>query len=88
MTTANALYLWAQGCEDRIEMIRSWRDDVIINIASSGGKTVASTTANGLAVAFVSSSMTLDQWLVTLSEALVMLETGITKKSKSIQIFR
>jgi hypothetical protein len=88
MTVSKTLYLWAKNSPERTEQIRDWLDAAILEIASSNGSTVASTTANGVAVAFMSSSMTLAEWVGILSEALQMIDNPASRSKKAVQIFR
>ena len=87
MDLSKALYTWANNCDERKEQLSDWLDTAIVSIATSSGKTVASTTANGLAVSFMSNSLTLEEWVTALTRALDMLN-GIGIKRKATQIFR
>jgi hypothetical protein len=83
-----SLYLWGKNCPERLEQLRTWLDATIIKCASGEGKTVASTTANGISVAFMSSSLTVEEWIAALTSAIRMLENPGVSTRKTIQVFR
>lgn len=69
-----SLYYWAKGCDEKKEQLRDWLNLAILELAGDGRNEVASTQANGVAVAFRSSSMSLKDWIDALTEALQMLD--------------
>lgn len=88
MDLKTSLYLWARNSEERIQLLNDWLDDAIMKCATSDGLTVASTTTNGVAVSFMSDSLTLIDWIEALTGAIEMITNPLTGKRKAIQVFR
>lgn len=87
-TTARAIYLWAKNCDERKETVQEWLDDAIVKLVAGQGKTVSSTTANGVAVTFMSNSMTIEEWVNILSDAISIINNPKLGNKKAIQVFR
>jgi hypothetical protein len=87
MSLGRSLYIWAKSCAGRQDQLQEWLDTAIMKAASGQGKTVASTTANGVSVSFMTNSLTIDEWIAALIEAIGLIENPITNR-KAIQIFR
>lgn len=77
---------YAYGNETRIEQLSQWRDEAILSVASGQGKDVVQTSANGVSVAFAAGK-TVESWLQSLSEALVILNTGTLPNKKKQATF-
>lgn len=82
------LYNWSKCDGERQSQLKEWLDDAITQCASNNGLNLASTSANGVSVAFMSNSLTIVDWMGALSEALQMLDTPAKSQRKAIQIFR
>lgn len=88
MNLSRVLYLWAKNCDERKEQLQIWLDDAIVKCAQNGGQTIASSTANGLAVTFMNNSLTLVEWATALSTAIEIINHPKLGNNKAIQIFR
>lgn len=88
MTLSQSLYLYASTCQENRDKLQDWFNDAIIKIAQGEGKTIASTTANGVSVTFMSNGLTLEDWANTLAEVIQRLNNPTKLRNKSVQIFR
>lgn len=88
MGLSKILYQWAKCDGERQAQLQEWLDEAIIQCAQNKGQDVASTSANNVSVAFMSSSLTLVEWMSALSEALSYINNPAKMSRKGIQVFR
>lgn len=82
------LYQWAKCDGERQALLKEWLDTAILQCASNNGLNLASTSANGVSVAFMSNSLTIVEWMGALSEAIETINNPVKANRKAIQIFR
>lgn len=88
MELSKILYLWARACPERREQLQEWLDIAVTKCATGQGATLASSTANGISVTFMSDSMTIVEWMSELSQAILTLDNPVVGQKKAQQIFR
>lgn len=87
MTLVKSLYLYAKGNAERTATLESMLDEAFSAIADGKGEQVTSTSTNGVSITFGSKSMTNAEWFGVLTEALQMIDKGVTG-SKSQGVLR
>lgn len=82
------MYLWAKNDTEKQQLLEDWFDEAVTKCAQNMGQDLASTSANGVSVSFMSSSMTIEQWLMALSGAIEAIKNPTTLRRKAVQVFR
>ena len=73
---ANNLYKYAKGNAEKIAKLESWQELALLEIVGNKGAQLASTSANGVSVAFTSTGMSNQDWFNTLTSALNYINQG------------
>ena len=87
MTLQYSLYLYAKGNAERKAALETMLDEAFTAVAEGKGEQVVSTSTNGVSVTFGSKSMTNAEWFAILTEALQMLDKGVSGR-KTIGVLR
>lgn len=82
------LYNYAKCDGEKMALLKEWLDEAIMAMAQNRGQDLASTSANGISVAFMSNSLSIVDWLGALSEAIEMINNPNKSQRKAVQVFR
>jgi len=82
---SKTLYVWAKNNPTNQELLLTWLDAAILQLADGSGKEVVGAMANGVSTTFAQ-GQTVAEWINALSQAIAYLEKAPV--SKVVGIFR